>query len=661
MARPNRPRRPGRDSTAPGDAPARGQQAAAVSLQPRHAVRPRLVAAVLSLLGTAMLSVSFAPFDAWFLAYVALVPWMLALDSGASRRWELLWAWLAGVAFWAINLYWLWWITVVGYAAATVCLSGFWFVAAIVLRAALRRRWPMWLTLPVVWVALEYGRAYFLSGFPWFYLAHSQYRQVPLVQIADLTGQYGLSFFVAMVNGAIVDILVALLAAPRPSRRRRAKRIVVAAVFTGATCGGLLGYGHWRLAEFERTTSPGPVVGIVQQAFPISLHGAGATTEKILAEHVAASERFIGVGCDLVIWPETMLPAGMNAEMQRLDPRQLPPADLRALGRRLLGPRVDEFADEQLRNVLGDWLNGVELSGGKRWVGIREYAETICELSRRLGCPLLAGGSSIHQNPAPLDDRDRWVTRNSALWFQGEPIPDDRYAKMHLVPFSEYVPFKQSLPALHRALRAFVPEVMEQLEPGRRGAPFDLARDGRSWRIATPICYEGTFARVCRDLVMRDGRKNVEILANLSNDGWFVSRLGEGPYRGTTEQAQHLVQYCFRAVETRVPVVRAVNTGISASIDSAGRIRGRVELTLDGYTKRTMVNGTLLLAGEADAQYPLGTAPQILVDGRVSVYSLVGDVFAVALSVAAVAMATVLGRRKQRDGEPTREQQKDIA
>ena len=74
----------------------------------------------------------------------------------------------------------------------------------------------MYLLLPVVWVALEYVRAYVLSGFPWFYLAQTQYRQVRLIQIADLTGQYGVSFAVAMVNGALADIL----AGPLFARRR---------------------------------------------------------------------------------------------------------------------------------------------------------------------------------------------------------------------------------------------------------------------------------------------------------------------------------------------------------------------------------------------------------------------------------------------------------
>jgi len=142
---------------------------------------------------------------------------------------------------------------------------------------------------------------------------------------------------------------------------------------------------------------------------------------------------------------------------------------------------------------------------------------------------------------------------------------------------------------------------------------------------------------------------------NISNDGWFVWNWRDGPYRGSAEHPQHLVQYCFRAVENRAPVVRAVNTGISASIDSVGRIVATVER--EGL--RTMLAGTLLLDGRRDRHGRLlpGHGPKVLVDQRVSLYSLVGDVFAQTVSLAAVGLAIVLwarrpaGRKRKRDEE----------
>ena len=177
--------------------------------------RPRVlrwaVAALAGLASVVLLSLSFTPFDLWPLAYFALVPWLAALYARRGTARAVVYSWLAGVVFWAINCYWLWWITLAGYAATVLYLSLYWLAAGAVLRAAMRKRWPMWLTLPVVWVALEYARAYVISGFPWFFMAHSQWSVTTLIQVSDLTGQYGLSFALAMANGAIADAVLVFL------------------------------------------------------------------------------------------------------------------------------------------------------------------------------------------------------------------------------------------------------------------------------------------------------------------------------------------------------------------------------------------------------------------------------------------------------------------
>jgi len=555
----------------------------------------------------------FAPFNAWYFAYVALVPWVVMLSCAVERRWALLWAVLGGLVFWAANLYWLWWITLLGYAAAVVYLTVYWLVAALIVRAAARRGWPMWIVLPVVWVALEFARDYVISGFPWFFLAHSQYARTRLIQLADLTGQYGVSFLVAMVNGALADLIAFRWWArgQMPPRRRRV--VLAGPVVAAVAVAAALGYGSWRLAQ--NATHPGPVIGIVQQAFPITLFGRDASPEEIFDRHLRETRRLIGAGCDLVLWPETMLPGGMNREFLALED-----ASLSEKGRKLLSQ-------------------------------LRGQAEQLGQLSTQLDCPILAGGAAIHRNPDTSLEDDRWLLKNSTLWFDRSPRPSAEYSKMHLVPFSEYVPFKSSWPWLHRLLRRFVPPVMEQLEPGDRPVAFELSRGGKSWALASPICYEGTFADVCRKLVMRGRQKAVHILANLSNDGWFVWRLGQGPYHGSTEHSQHMVQYCFRAVETRTPVVRAVNTGISASIDSKGRIAA--VLTQQGSA--ALACGTLVLDGAMgeDGRIAAGHGPKVLVDDRITVYSLAGDAFAWGICAAAAVLCVgLVGRgRREKKGE----------
>jgi len=607
--------------------------------QRRIEVRRRLSVALLSLLSAALLTASFVPLGQWYLAYVALVPWAMALDGGRRRRWALSWAWIAGAVFWALNLYWLTWITWVGYAASVFYLSLYWLAAACVLRPAMRRDWPMWLVLPVVWVALEYLRAHVI-GFPWFYMAHSQYARTALIQIADATGPYGVSFFVLMVNGMVLDVLDSPLFVRGRKGPRLSRQMLAAVLAAAAAAALLLGYGFWRLSQ--NRTRPGPVVAVVQHAFPISLFERGTPSEVIFQAHLGSTREIAeefrqrGAPCDLVVWPETMLPMGMNAELLDVDPAALPEAEVRSIAAAMTSwSYVKDTPVENLRAGLGLMLNGGGRGDGAA-DGLRARARQLGEMSRRLQCPILAGGTTLHRNERPTGPHDLWVSQNSALWFDRGARNSAEYSKMHLVPFSEYVPLKYSWPAAHRALRWFVPDVMPQLAPGEQVTRFDIESGGETFRAATPICFEGVFARICRKMAApkeEGGRKvkSADILINLSNDGWFVWPWGKAP-ASSAEHPQHLVQYCFRAVENRTPVVRAVNTGISGLLSADGRVESIVS-----YQDRTLISGTLILDGAVDEEGRLlsGHGPRILVDERVSLYSQIGDAFAAAVGVAA--------------------------
>ncbi|MBN2211068.1 MAG: hypothetical protein JW709_06690, partial [Sedimentisphaerales bacterium] len=98
---------------------------------------------------------------------------------------------------------------------------------------------------------------------------------------------------------------------------------------------------------------------------------------------------------------------------------------------------------------------------------------------------------------------------------------------------------------------------------------------GKTWRFGVAICYEDVMPQVPRRLCYDKQGKRIDFLLNISNDGWFVTggRNGE-PIEPTAELMQHLAICQFRAVENRVGVARAVNTGVSAFIDPDGRVRG---------------------------------------------------------------------------------------
>jgi len=629
---------------------------------------------LLNLLSAVLLAVSFPLVGHWFvrgqwyLAYVALVPWTLALAGGCSRRWTLFCSFLAGVLFWMTN-YWLTWVTMLGYIPMVLFLGLYWLAAGAVVRAALRRNWPMWLVLPTVWVALEYARAYVLTGYPWYNLSLTQYRRVMLIQVSDLTGHYGVSFFVAMVNGAIADLCLAPWRARGDMPFKAGRRVITAAGAPLVVVAVLLSYGAWRIAQFEDTTRPGPVIGIVQESFPISF-GQSVSARDRMDRHVSSTIASLkGTGCQLVVWPETMLPRWLNREMLDLDVNALAGAELRSAASLVLGHRwASQWSEGELRTALRKILHdGVP---GKV-TPARAYAEALAELAARLDCALLVGGATGHPNPDPIDEWDHWVIRNSALWFEHirptDPryarrhIPGRQYAKRHPVPFSETIPLKHSWTWLHQQIRKLIPPEMPQLDAGTETTRFELKRivppgPGDSppppWRLAVVICFEGTFARRCREAVMENGSKAADILVNMSNDGWFVTPWQANVCRASTEHMQHLAQYCFRAVENRVPVVRSVNTGVSASIDSNGRIVTMLQREDGG----TAYSGTILLGGRSTDGHDISSRPlppligdRVRVDDRVSPYSLIGDVFAMLVSAGAIFIVFRLIRHR-RDG-----------
>jgi len=225
------------------------------------------------------------------------------------------------------------------------------------------------------------------------------------------------------------------------------------------------------------------------------------------------------------------------------------------------------------------------------------------------------------------------------------------YAKAHLVPFGEYIPFKESCPWLYNCLNAFTPyRGMEySLTPGAHDQqPFRLAFDGQEARFQTPICYEDAMAYRVREMVrlhpssvkvpagdggqvrppVGGGRKAVDFIVNISNDGWFTVKKGDDPWgqAQTAEHRQHLNLCVFRAIENRVPIVRSVNTGISAVIASDGRIVA-----------------AMTGADPAGGDLSGWLVERIALDDRLSPYTRVGDLFALAcVGVSAIGGVLVL-------------------
>lgn len=164
------------------------------------------------------------------------------------------------------------------------------------------------------------------------------------------------------------------------------------------------------------------------------------------------------------------------------------------------------------------------------------------------------------------------------------------YDKLHLVPFGEYLPFQNALESI--GLQQLT-KVQGGFIAGDRQRSISLPR---APRVVPLICYEVIFPGAA---VPRDDRPGW--IVNLTNDGWFG--ISPGPY-------QHLQQARLRAIEEGLPIVRAANTGISAIIDSTGRITAQLGLGVEG-----VLDGALPTALPPTIYARVGDAPVAIVVG----------------------------------------------
>jgi apolipoprotein N-acyltransferase len=165
---------------------------------------------------------------------------------------------------------------------------------------------------------------------------------------------------------------------------------------------------------------------------------------------------------------------------------------------------------------------------------------------------------------------------NAAVLISGGDRPMQIYRKFHLVPFGEYIPLRHSFPLFAAVASKWVPG---DFDPGNDHTVFRLTKG--DVQVAPLICFEDTIGDLTRRFVL----KGADLLANVTNDGWFLHSTGS---------QQHLANSIFRCVETRRPMVRAANTGITCFVNEFGRITQ----ILQDDTGSTFTEG--VLTGEVD-------------------------------------------------------------
>ncbi len=443
--------------------------------------RTLIVAAASGLL----LAAAFPRPNLFPLAWIALVPLLLVM-----RRRPFAAGFTAGAAFFAAVLYWLN-IVMTTYGGLPLVLSllaylflltylavYFGLATWISCRLETVLKLPYLLTLPPLWVALEYLRGWLFTGFPWAIIGYSQQNFSLAIQSSDVTGVYGVSLMLVVVNCAIAGVIVT-------PRSRLAWLGVAATIIISISH---FGYGFWRESQPLDQRAEQLRVALIQGNIDQAQKWVPENRQSSIDRYLSLSMQALPSQPDLIIWPEAATPF---------------------------------FLQDQ-----------------------SELAKQVKQLPKQLNASLLVGSPAYQQLSS-----DEYQYYNSAYLFSATGENLGRSDKIHLVPFGEYVPLEKIL--------SFIDKLVVGVGNFSPGEVRPLPLNGHD--LGVLICYEAIFPQLAREYV----RQGSSLLVNLTNDAWFGH--SSAPY-------QLLAMTRFRAIENRIWIARAANTGISALISPAGNV-----------------------------------------------------------------------------------------
>lgn len=505
------------------------------------------------------------------LAWVAVSPFFIAVGQAQCLR-EVLWTTLIfGFVYFYASLWWLNTLTIfnpfipLGIVLLGVALSAYLLAFSFPAWFVMRRvpsGWTPYL-LATLWVAVEYLRGLGPFGFPWNYLGHSQLPTFPrLAQCADIAGVYGISWLIALANATLASLATAKR--KEGTWGKAVREVALPAVSLGALlyC-SIRVYPDYALLKVEQSRQSEDVptikVAVVQpnisQLEKVGYYSAASEEEALAAEEEMTSktlrvlEETSGSEAKLIVMPESSFNSTYFVYQK------------------------------ELHEVLGHYaraLNADILFGADR-------RETRNDYAARLRAPFTGQSEksfpslivrSYEGKPVLLQEPDEMVPTVSAFLVRShEGLTSTVYDKIHLVPFGETAPVFDRIP--------FFQEYVLMVGTYARGTEYTIFKSGPA-RIGVMICFESAFASLSRAYAQRQAN----LLCVITNDGWYDpnylsehSRIGRWLFHlpilrtlVSSGPTQHFYHSVYRALELRLPVVRAANTGISAVILPSGDV-----------------------------------------------------------------------------------------
>jgi apolipoprotein N-acyltransferase len=465
--------------------------------------------ALVSALAFSLSFPSFLSLDGFpLLAWISLIPLFLAVIEARAGR-----GILYGVSFGMLSTLILnYWHGTYSYVslAFSVGLGGILFSLWVIPWVLSIKLSGKWGFIPAttLWVVFEYLRSVGYIGYPWGLAGVSQYSMLPVIQAADLGGVYIISFVLVAFNAGLAWWAASLNRGWRWGGMGGSR---VPAAFAAVPVILLLAYGYISLMMPGGEVRQDMRIALIQQNTDPRKHDYQLSFDTLLglSREAMAEARVDGIPIDLLVWPEGGFKSDIRYWLER------PDSTIRAA--RMVRDLLDFVAGEA--GQTGTWL----------LTGTQDHGyETNVE------------GEEVRRN------------FNSTALINPDGELAEIYHKMHLVPFTEHFPYDEELPWLAELLDSFN---TSNWKMGEERTVFQHP----SARFFTPICFEDIFAEDLR----RFAPGEPQIIVNVSNDYWSLTPV---------EGKQHGIHALFRSVENRIPTVRATASGLTAYIDSRGRL-----------------------------------------------------------------------------------------
>lgn len=465
----------------------------------------------------------FPRFDLSILAWICLVPFLISIKNKNIKT-----AFWLGIVFGFIGYYGsMFWINhirkynplaVVGIPFIAVYFSVYigTFAALNNLIEKSNNRFTFLLSA-AIWTSLDYIRSLGTFGFPWNYLAHSQGNSIPLIQICDITGIFGVTFIIFIVNKFTANAFFYY-------KTNTLKRIPLEIAITSGLLIFTFTYGTFRMKSDFIDSTKSIEVALVQPRI----------SQDIKLESYSSDKAEIRTNLQQQIEDDLFR---MMEDFQQ---------------------KTGKSHGEILLYILPETAFTSD-----SFMTDAKLHERLFNFAKKGGADIFFGADKIvflNRNGEIINDESDYfgygVYNSAWLVSHASGLQNDSYDKIHLLPFGEYLPYFDKIP--------YFQELIVQIGSFRQGKYIKVFDIG-DFKFGGVICIESIYPNLVRQFV----KTGAQFLTIITNDAWYDDTAG--PY-------QHAQASIFRAIENRTWLIRCGNHGISGFVSPYGEWKSKLLL-----------------------------------------------------------------------------------